>query len=300
MDNNSVDLSIVIINYNTCEMTCECIRSVINNTHELNYEIIVVDNGSTDNSQKELNQFYKIFNNFKLIKNRENLGFAKANNQGIRKASGRAVLLLNSDTEIVDNSIFAAYQNLDKADILTVRIRGQDGTNQQAGGFGPTLLNLFFWAFFLDDLPILRKLVKPYQISDLSFFEKDQNVDWVMGAFFMAKKKIFREVGMLDENIFMYGEEMEFCRRARKEGFKVRYFCEPSIIHFGMGSAEAGDSAVVGEYQALKYFFKKFEPEWKSVVLYGIIKASIVLRAIVFGLFGIKKAKIYEKAFRLV
>ncbi len=292
---NKVDLSIVIVNYNTKKLTAECVESIISHTKRLNYEIIIIDNFTTDES---VNFLSKEFPDIRIIANKQNLGYAKANNQGIKEAKGRAILLLNSDTKITKSDVLEkSVELLRKKDILTINIQAMDGHNQQAAGFGPNLLNLFFWAFFLDDLPILRNLVKPYQISSLKYFDTNHDVDWVIGAFFLAKREVFEKTGYLDERIFMYGEEMEFCRRARKNGYNVGYFCQPSIIHYGMGSAESSDSAIIGEYQALKYFFQKHEPQWKNYILSAIIKASIVLRIIIFNLIRRKKAKIYAKAF---
>lgn len=304
-----VELSIIIINYNTKDMTRNCIESVVEHTTGLNYEIILIDNASSDGSAEYFENF--CFGSDRAarlaarqvpchyIKNTKNLGFSKANNQGIKIAKGAAILLLNSDTKICDNAIGEAVLKLKTADILTINIKSENGKSQQAGGFGPTLFNLFCWAFFIDDLPIFNRLIRSYQISDLSFFEKDEKVDWVMGAFFLMKRKVVEKVGMLDENIFMYGEEMEYCRRARDAGFKIRYYHEPSIIHFGMGSAESGEGAIVGEYRALRYFFQKYEDEWQNFILKIIIKISICLRILIFSLIDRPKSKVYEKALKI-
>ena len=288
-----VDLSIIIVNFNTRDLTVNCIKSVINNTKDLRYEIILVDNASADGSLEALSKF-----DIKIIRNSQNLGFSKANNIGIKEASGKAILLLNSDTKTHNNSIKEAYLKLKEADILTVKIKGEDGKNQQAGGFGPNLFNLFCWAFFLDDIPGLNRFIRPYQISDLSFFNQDRKVDWVMGAFFMMKRQVVKRIGVLDENIFMYGEEMEYCRRARDDGFKIKYFSQPEIIHYGMGSSESGEGAILGEYRALKYFFSKYGNKITNFIIGVIIKLSIILRIVMFSLFDKNKARIYEKAYK--
>lgn len=301
---NDFDLSIIVVNYNTKEMTQDCLTSILENTRGLNYEIILIDNGSSDGSAAHFNNFFSSPRResapaFKIIKNNTNLGFSKANNQGLKIASGRAILLLNSDTKICDNAIGEAVKKLKSADILTVNIKSEDGKNQQAGGFGPTLFNLCCWAFFFDDLPLFNKLIKPYQISDLHFFDRDENVDWVMGAFFLMKKEVVSRIGLLDENIFMYGEEMEYCRRARNAGYKIRYYAAPSIIHYGRGSSESGEGAIIGEYRALRYFFRKYESGWQNLILKVIIKISICLRILIFSILGNPRSKIYEKAFKL-
>lgn len=291
-----IDLSIIIVNYNTQDLTCDCIRSIKENTKNLRYEIILIDNNSSDGSIEAVkNKFKDVI----IIKNSTNLGFSKANNQGIQKAKSDAILLLNSDTKLNDNSIKKALDYLKKADILTIRIKSYDGKNQQAGGYGPNLFNLLCWAFFLDDLPGVNRLIKPYQISDLSFFDADHEVDWVIGAFFMTKRNIFDKIGLLDENIFMYGEEMEYCRRAKDAGFKIKYFAGPEVVHYGMGSSETGEGAILGEYKALKYFFHKYGTNFSRAITNLIIKSSIALRVIIFSIIDREKAKIYEKAYQV-
>ncbi len=293
-----IDLSVVIVNYNTKNLTIDCLESIFNHTHKINFEIILIDNNSTDNSVENIK---RKFQRVRIIQNSRNVGYAKANNQGIKAAKGKSILLLNSDTKIIfDKTLEKAINYLKKADILTINIQSPNGRNQQAAGFGPTLLNLFFWAFFLDDLPIIRDIVKPYQISNLSFFNNNHQVDWVIGAFFLAKRDVFEKVGLLDEKIFMYGEEMEFCRRVREKGYKIGYFSTPSIVHYGMGSAESSDSAIIGEYRALKYFFQKHEVKWKNYILNAIIRISIILRIIIFSLIGNSRLKNYEKAYSKV
>jgi hypothetical protein len=288
-----VDLSIIIVNYNTKDLTISCIKSVQEHTKGLNYEIILVDNASDDGSIEEIKKL-----GVKIIQNAKNFGFSKANNQGIKIARGDTILLLNSDTEIHNNAIGLASEKLKKADILTVKIKSENGENQQAGGYGPNLFNLFCWAFFIDDIHFLYKLIKPYQISYLNFFDQDRQVDWVIGAFFMMKKAVIEKIGALDENIFMYGEEMEYCRRARNAGFKIRYYSKPEIIHYGMGSSESGEGAIIGEYKALKYFFRKFQPSWQNYILNFILRSSILLRIMLYNFKGSSKAKIYAKAFK--
>jgi hypothetical protein len=291
-----IDLSIIIVNYNTKDLTCDCIKSIKENTRDLKYEIILVDNNSNDGSVSAIK---KNFKDVIIIENTENLGFSKANNQGIQKAKSDEILLLNSDTKLNDNSIKKAFDYLKKADILTIRIKSYDGKNQQAGGYGPNLFNLFCWAFFLDDLPFMNRLIKPYQISNLSFFDTNHEIDWVIGAFFMTTRNVIDKIGLLDENIFMYGEEMEYCRRAKDAGFKIKYFAGPEIIHYGMGSSETGEGAILGEYKALKYFFQKYGTNFSRVIAGFMIKSSIVLRIIIFNIIASEKAKIYEKAYQV-
>jgi GT2 family glycosyltransferase len=299
-----IDLSIIIVSYNTKELTENCIDSIINNTRVTSYEIIVIDNASTDGSVKMIDELSKKFSSpfplIQLIKNKSNLGYARANNQGIKAAKGKGYLLLNSDTIILENSIDEAYEYLKEADIFTINLKNEDMTNQQAAGFGPNMFNIFCWAMFIDDLPFMNRIIKPYQISDLKYFNETHEVDWVMGAFFLMKKEVVAKTGFLDENIFMYGEEMEYCKRARNQGFSIMYFHTPSIIHLGMGSSETSEAAILGEYRALKYFFEKYYNIWRKGFLNTVIYASILLRIAIYSIINPNKAKMYEKAFKTV
>jgi GT2 family glycosyltransferase len=310
-----IDLSIIIVSFNTKELIKNCIESIIKNTNKISYEIIIVDNASNDGSVEYLNDISRdkspagqrfaagnagrrLVPTIKVIKNNDNLGYAKANNLGIKAAKGKAHLLLNSDTLILAGSIDKAYEHLKKSDILTINLKNEDMTNQQAAGYGPNLFNIFCWAFFIDDLPFLNRVIHPYQISNTSFFNESHPVDWVMGAFFMMKREVVEKIGFLDEKIFMYGEEMEFCHRAKLKKFKIMYYSAPAIIHFGMGSAESSEGAVVGEYKALKYFFSKNHSLLTVKIINVLLKMSIVIRIIIYSVLGSKRTQIYAKAFQ--
>lgn len=297
-----IDLSIIIVSYNTKKLTAKCIESIVKNTHKISYEIIIVDNASNDGSVEFLNQFCRENPDIviSLIKNNSNVGYAKANNQGIKKAKGKAILLLNSDTIISENSIDNAYKHLKNADILTINLKNPDMTNQQAAGFGPNFLNIFCWAFFLDDFPFVDKIIKPYQISKIKYFEKTHEVDWVMGAFFLMKREVVQKIGYLDEKIFMYGEEMEFCKRAQLKKFKIYYFSSPSIVHLGMGSADTCEGAIIGEYKALKYFFRKYYSKHLMFFLIILLKISILLRMLIYSIIDRTRYEIYKKAFKII
>jgi GT2 family glycosyltransferase len=294
-----IDLSIIIVSYNTKDLTQKCIESIVKNTHKVSYEIIIVDNASTDGSiEKIRNSKFEIRNSIMIIENKENLGYAKANNLGIKAAKGNAYLLLNSDTLILEDAIDKAYEHLKEADIFTINLKNEDMTNQQAAGYGPNVFNIFCWAFFIDDLPILGNIIHPYQISNKSFFNQTHRVDWVMGAFFMMKKQVIDKIGFLDEKIFMYGEEMEFCKRARLKKFKIMYFSAPAIIHFGMGSSESSEGAVIGEYRALRYFFSKNHSSLTSLIINLLLRMSIIIRVIIYSALGNNRAQIYAKAYQ--
>ena len=287
---NKVILSIIIVSYNTKKLLEECIESIIQNsktqTSSASYEIIVVDNNSQDDSVKMLKNL-----KLKLIVNKDNVGFAKANNQGIKIAKGKYLLLLNSDTKIIEKDFFEKILKfLDshlKVGILGPQLLWEDGKIQASGGYFPNLGRIFFWAFFLDDLPILGNIIHSYHPHTPSFYWKNkyyQNYhqqDWITGACLFIRKEIIDKIGVLDENFFLYVEELEFCYRTKKAGFEVIYYPKAKIIHLG-GKSGTSLGATIGEFQGLKYFYKKHKPKWQLPILKFLLKIAAFWRFLFF------------------
>jgi len=328
-------LSIIIVSYNTKNLLRQCLESVVKNDKRLDFsgqwidpkdeekipaEIIVVDNNSTDGSiefiksltSSRVNELKKkksnsLINNslIKLIKNKKNLGFAKANNQGIKIARGEYILLLNSDTIVPEGAISQTLywlSNHAEAGVATCRLLNKDKTIQATGGFFPNLLNIFTWAFFLDDLPFTNKLIKPFHPHPPRFwlrenwYNKTRQLDWVTGAFFMIKKAVIREAGKLDEKFFMYVEETEWCYRIKKLGWQVFYYSGAKIIHLGGGSGQKTTS-IKGEDSGLIRFFCLHRPMWQLPVLKIILKLKNLWRIFLFLILGkIDKAKAYYES----
>src|SRR3989338_2458408 len=204
-----MEISVIIVNWNTKKLLENCLRSIFRFTKGITFEVIVVDNGSTDGSvQMVKNKFPQV----KLIPNSKNLGFTKANNQGIKAARGKYILLLNSDTYLIENSFKKLKEEADRLDNLGVlgpKLLNEDKSIQQSAGFFPHLPQILWWMTFLDDLPS-GTLLKPYHVDHNSFYTKDREVDWVTAAAILVPKSVIKRVGALDEKIFMYGEEIEF------------------------------------------------------------------------------------------
>jgi len=328
-------LSIIIVSYNTKNLLKQCLESLIKNDRRLDFsgqwidpkdeekipaEIIVVDNGSTDGSveyllgsgfqvagiskSKTRNQKPEA-RNLILIRNDRNVGFAKANNQGIKIARGEYILLLNSDTIISEGAISQTLYWLSshaEAGVITCRLLNKGKTIQATGGFFPNLLNTFTWAFFLDDLPFINKLIKPFHPHPPQFwlrenwYNETRQLDWVTGAFFMIKRGVIREAGKLDEKFFMYVEETEWCYRIKKLGWQVFYYSGAKIIHLGGGSGQKATS-IKGENSGLTRFFFLHRPKWQLPVLKIILKLKNLLRIFLFLILGkIDKAKAYYES----
>lgn len=302
-------LSIIIPNFNTKKLLQNCLQSIFGQTKQIKFEVMVVDNASTDGSVKEVkNLKLKIKNRnaeLKVIINSHNLGYARANNQGIKQAKGEYILFLNSDTVVLGQAIEKALDFLKQRqdiDILGCQLLNKDKSIQPSAGFFPHLLRVFNWMFFIDELPFLKKIMKPYQQSQLSFYQKDQQPDWVTGAFMLIKRRVFDQVKGFDEKFFMYNEEVDFCFRAKKKGFKIWFYSGAQIIHLkGKSSAEGTRVAILGEYQGIKKFYQKNYPQWQLPILRLCLKIGALLRIFIFGILkkDLDKKEIYAQAFQM-
>ncbi len=301
-------LSIIIVNWNTCELLRRCLNSLISNFQFSNFqtEIIVVDNGSSDNSVDFVKKFKVQNSKFKihLIENNKNLGFGKANNQGMEVAQGEYILLLNSDTIVKNKAIKKTIEYLDsnpEVGAVTCKLLNQDGTTQPTGGFFPNLLNIFTWAFFLDDLPFINKVIKPFHPHTENFWLKEnwytqtRELDWVTGAFLMVRSKVVDQVGKLSNDFFMYVEEVEWCYRIKQAGWKIVFFEPAEIIHLGGGSGNSTNS-IIGEDKGLKLFFKIHYSIWQLRLLKVLLILKNIFRILLFFVIGKpKKSFAYAK-----
>jgi GT2 family glycosyltransferase len=304
-------LSVVVVSYNTKKLLKQCLESVYKYTKGISFEVIVVDNASKDGSVEVIkNLKLKMKNDnrkFKIILNNKNFGFAKANNQGMEIAQGKYLLLLNSDTKLQENSFKKMIDWMDKnkkVGISSCQLVYQDGSIQRTGGYFPTLPRIFAWVFFIDDLPFIKELIKPFhphepQAGWLSsqYFQKQRFQDWVTGAFFLIRKKVIGQIGGLDEKFFMYVEEMEFCYRAKRAGWQIAYVPLTKIIHLARKSgSQAG--ALLGEYRGLVYFYQKHKPAWQFFLLKILLRLGALLRLFIFGIIMAdrEKRKIYAQA----
>jgi GT2 family glycosyltransferase len=301
-----MDLSIIIVSFNTKKLLEDCVDSIIKNTKGIKYEIIVVDNASADGSP-ELVERYSRKISVRLIKNRNNLGFGTANNQGMKKSSADFVLLLNSDTIIHDNAIshmLAWMKKKPKVGISTCALKNADGSLQGTGGHFPTLIRVFSW-MTIQDLPLVDKFIKPFHpmreksfSKGEDFYNKEKEMDWVTAAFFMIRREAMADIGYFDEDYFMYTEETDYCYRAKKKGWKVWYVPKWSITHLG-GASGTSELSVLAEFEGVKTFYKKHYPAWQYMILRLFLKIGAFGRVVLFGILeGSKSAKIYAEAFK--
>jgi len=297
-------LEIIIVSYNTKRLLKNCLASLLKNLKKENLlitsRVTVVDNASSDGS---LEMVRKNFPAVRIIANKKNLGFAKANNQAIKKSASQYIFLLNSDTEVRPDAISSMLIEIKKNDKIWAvgpKLLNTDGSFQQSFGFTPTFLKVFSWMLFLDDLPVISDLVRPYHAVRYNWYRSPQQVGWVSGAALLFKRKIIKITGFLDEKIFMYGEEVEWCYRIRRAGGEIIFLPQAQIIHLGRGSQQGPGSSIIREYQSIIYFYRKYYPVLGFPVRL-LLKIGALLRLVLFGIIGQDSSKrsLYVEAFKV-
>lgn len=258
-------ISIIILSWNTKKLLRDCLRSLyVFNPKLYDLEVIVVDNASTDGSPEMVGRG---FNKVNLFQNKENIGFARANNQGIKKAKGDYLLLLNSDTIVKNKAPVKMARFLEQhpeAGAVGCKLLNPDGTDQPS--FGP-FPSLFISAVML----FAEHWLGGHLVRRSS--KQVKETDWVMGSALMVRKEVVEKTGMLDEKFFMYLEEVEWCYRIKKAGYKIFFYPGAKIIHIGGASSPTGrKDPILNIYRGLIYFYKKHYPRWQLPVLRLMLK----------------------------
>lgn len=272
------DVSIIIVNWNTRDLLAKCLRCVQETTKRSSYEIYVVDNASTDGSQEMVRRDFPAV---KLIANTENVGFARANNQAIRVSQGRYVLLLNSDAFVKDNCIDHMVAFMDshpEAGMAGCKLLYEDGRLQPSCARFPTLASEFYIALGLDKLFPKSKIFGSYLMTDWDYSDT-RPVDVIMGAFMLARADVIHKVGVMDEQFFMYSEEVDWCYRFQAAGWKI-YFCpEVETVHLWGGSSKAVKvETLIRLYRARVQFFRKHYGNLKALLYKLILGFNALVR----------------------
>lgn len=234
-------ISVIIVSWNVRELLKKCLDSVFAHTTptppqgggDLWFEVILIDNASSDGTVTMVRQE---FAQVTLIANDNNRGFAAANNQGVRQAKGRYVLLLNPDTEFIEDTLtkVAAKMESDPSiGVLGCQLLNPDGTIQPSVRRFPTVWSQLVILTKLHHIwpsPLDKYLMKGFD------YGHEQGADQVMGAFFCVRREVFDKIGLLDEGYFIWFEEVDFCRRAKKAGYKIVYWPGTRVIHHGAQS----------------------------------------------------------------
>lgn len=225
-------LSVVIASYNTKDLTLAAVNSILNQPPKFGFEVIVVDDASTDGSVEALKKL-----KVKVLVNKTNLGYVATNNKGIKAAKGRFILLLNSDTEVKRGALEAlikfAETNKDMG-VVGAKLLNPDGSLQPSCYRLPTLKNAFL-AFWLNQKWLFEKYAPTGR--------RPVEVEAVMGAAFLITPQALKKVGMLNSIYRSYFEDMDYCRLARKKGLKVYYLPSAEVVHYhGASFAKLADA----------------------------------------------------------
>lgn len=229
------DISVILVSYNTLEMTKKALAYLFASIHEYEMEVFIIDNNSKDHSADILRRDYP---NIKLIENKINVGFGRANNQALPYINSRYVLLLNTDAFIEPDTIAKTVQHMDanpQCGILGVKFLGADGELQPSCRFFPTP-----WNIFLSRTGLTRFFKRAKMIDDMSWDHASvRDCDWVPGCYFLIRKKVIDQVGLFDPRYFLYYEEIDHCFAAKWAGWHVTYFPYTSVVHLGGESAKS-------------------------------------------------------------
>jgi len=247
-----MELSVIIVNWNTKDLLCQCLDSLNQVVKKIEMEIFVVDNGSMDGSGEAVR---KRFPEVKLVENQLNLGFAKANNQALTLSKGKYVFLLNPDTQVKEGAIekmLSFMQSHPEAGAVGAQLLNSDGSKQNSIANFPSLATEFL------NKSLLRWLFpQKFPGKEKDYFDPIE-VDSVIGACMMVRRGAIDNVGLLDEDYFLFLEETDWCYRMKKAGWKIYHIPQAEIFHFQGKSAEANKKRAKVEYYRSRYqFFKK-------------------------------------------
>ena len=296
--------SIIIVNYNTRKLLCQLLQSIAKYFHGVQFEILIVDNASTDGSEKIAAEFNKKLP-LTWLANKKNLGFAMANNQAIMQSRGKFVLLLNSDTYLIDSSIVKFIHQIDAmpdVGIAGCRLLNNNRNLQRSCGIRPSLKTELYNKFLLDRLWQRFPEFGSYYLSSEAH-NQFQEIDWVTGACMLIRRSVSNQIGGLDENIYMFYEDVDLCLRAKKLGYRIVYSPIATIVHLHGGSWKKNrEDSILNDAWSALYFHKKHSG--KSVVLFlrvlifcqNLLRFSIWSLVSLFSNHNSSRARGYAKA----
>ena len=247
-----MDLSVIIVNWNSKELLLPCLDSIYQTCQGVAMEVFVIDNASTDGSGEAVKErFPKVT----FIQNQKNVGFAMANNQALRLSKGNYLLLLNPDTKMKEGAIerlVSLMESSPEAGVVGAQLLNDDGSKQNSIANFPSLATEFL------NKSLLRWLFPKQFPGKERDYSNPLEVDSVIGACMMVRREAMDQVGLLDEEYFLFLEETDWCYRMKKEGWKVYHIPQAEIYHFQGKSAEREKrKAKIEYYRSRYYFFKK-------------------------------------------
>lgn len=295
-----VDVSIIIVNYNNYNLLENCFKSILKFTNKNTFEIIVVDNHSTND---DLNKIKNNFKNIILIENNSNKGFGAANNQGLSIAKGKYVLLLNNDTEFFEDSIHELIKYCDDSSekvLVGCKLLNSDKTLQNSVVDFDNILNLFGEAFFLYKIFPKSKLLNKYHLNYVKL-NKPTTVDFIAGAFMFCKLSDIKKINGFDERFYFFAEEADLCYRfSNILNGKVIYLPSTSIIHIhGATTLQNPWFKYSNQAKAKIQFYQKHFQSYNFIFILLVHYNVIITRVLVYfiiGLFSISKT-LMQKSF---
>lgn len=269
------DLTIVIVNYNTGDLTAACLESVYKTIKGISFEIFVVDNASSDGSAGLIRSKFPGVN---LVENNENLGFAAANNQALKIMQGRYALLLNSDTVLTEdavNKLFSFMEGHPEAAMACGQLLNRDGTKQNSMASFPGLMTLVF------NVPLLEFLFPRRFPGKRHAYSGPIEIDSAIGACLMVRRKAVEQVGLLDERYFFFLEETDWALQMKKAGWKIFHVPGAYIYHLQGQSIGHNIRSRVLFYRSRYIYFRK----WNGALYYSLACLVIFIRLMVNWIF---------------
>jgi GT2 family glycosyltransferase len=282
---SSPDLSIIIVSWNVRGLLHACLQSIADQRHGLDIEVILVDSASVDGSPEMVRDAFPWVN---LIACDENVGFPRGNNIGLAAANGRYLLLLNPDTEIKGDALpkmLAYLENQPKVGLVGPQLLNSDGSIQSSRRRFPKLITGLFESTWLE--PVAPKLIlRHYYAHDLPD-DAVADVDWVKGACMLTRREIYTTLGGMDEDYFMYSEELDWCRRIKNAGWRIVYFPEAQVLHHeGKSSEQAVTARHINFQRAKLRYFRKYHGAAAAAVLRAVLLLNYVWQILIEGLKG--------------
>lgn len=275
-----IDLSIVIVSWNTKDLLDQCLASVFADRTGGTMEVWVVDNASSDGSAEMVEERYP---QVKLIRNVSNPGFAGANNQAIRQACGKYILLLNPDTKITPGALNTLLRFMDSSPLTGAagaRLLNPDGSLQVSCFPTPTLFREFWRLFHLD-------VLRPTAVYRMESWSTSQPraVDILLGACLLLKRETLDQVGLLDEDYFMYSEEVDLCHRVKNGGWQLHWVPEAEVVHYGgQSTKQTSEKMFFHLYLSKIQFFRKNQGQFSAQVYKLVILLAATVRLLLVPL----------------
>lgn len=280
----TIDVSVIVVNYNTAHLLEPMRSALLASQGDLALQTIVIDNASRDDSLALLK---REFGEADLVANPRNVGFGRANNQGVALATGRYVLLLNTDAFVAPDTLSETVRYMDEhpdCGVLGVRLVGRDGVLQPCCRYFPTP-----WNVFLARTGLARHFPSTRLVDDMAWDHASvRECDWVTGCYYLVRREVIDRIGLFDPRYFLYCEEMDHCRTVKRAGWKVIYFGGSSVVHLGGESAKsdgqltsAGKQISALQVESELLYFRKhhgFSGVFSSVLLSTLTDLALVLK----------------------